>query len=668
MTATDITKIDTTKTGSMTESVRDVFAQVTRYPLDILDPSASLEEDLGIDSVKLGEIFAVLREKYALTDKLVVPRENLRSIETIAESLREFLVLHPPVAHKNGNGNGNGNGHHAHEVVAAVPEALAVEAFSTADFHAEVRNVFGDVTRYPLDILEPHANLEEDLGIDSVKLGEVFAVLREKYALPAVLDLPRERMTTIAGIAESLEKYVMVRQAVPPAQMALRATNADAGEETGGKTTDAAGLPDQRGAFDPDDLQGTDDRRNRPSHPVVPVAVAVVDFEDGVRGIFAEVTRYPLDILDPSASLEEDLGIDSVKLGEVFAVLRERFNLPETLDVPRESMKSIGAIAEALKKYVAPVAEARPFAAQAPLTNGVSHTPTPQRAPEVRVVDRNRPFEGKIALVTGSGRALGKDVAVYLASLGATVIVNSFHSREQGVKTVEEIKAAGGKAIHAWGSVANPQHVEAIFETIEKTYGGLDFFVSNASNGMLAKLEDLTPDHFEKAYRTNVIGLHQCAMRALHLMKKRGGGKIITLSSPASHGYVDYFACMGTVKAAVESLTKSMAIEFAKDNVLVNCVSPGPIYGDLLNKWPESKRLIAEWEQATVCDRLCEDRDVSHFIGYLLQDEVKLFTGSVLVMDGGISVRWGGSSGPVPRTATETTNTAAQNANNLVLA
>ena len=62
-----------------------------------------------------------------------------------------------------------------------------------------------------------------------------------------------------------------------------------------------------------------------------------------------------------------------------------------------------------------------------------------------------------------------------------------------------------------------------------------------------------------------------------------------------------------------------MAIEFARYNVQVNCVSPGPIYGDLLNKWPESKRLIAEWEQATVCDRLCVDRDVSHFIAYLLE-------------------------------------------------
>ena len=94
---------------------------------------------------------------------------------------------------------------------------------------------------------------------------------------------------------------------------------------------------------------------------------------------------------------------------------------------------------------------------------------------------------------------------------------------------------------------------------------------------------------------------------------------------------------MGTVKAAVESLTRSMAIEFAKYNIQVNCVSPGPIYGELLQKWPESERLIKQWESNTAYGRLTEARDVSHFIAYLLSEPVKLFTGSVLILDGGIS-------------------------------
>jgi enoyl-[acyl-carrier protein] reductase III len=557
--------------------LREIFAQVTRYPLEVLDPSASLEEDLGIDSVKLGEVFAVIREQYKLGDMQAIPRERLRTISTIAESLAE---------HMSGNS----------EPAPALPAANGVVR-DRATLFAEVQEVFATVTRYPREILEPEAVLEEDLGIDSVKLGEVFAVLRERYNLPAKLDMPREQFRTIAGIAAGLAEYM-------------------------GAAQPAAASP----------VEGLDER---------------------VRGIFSEVTRYPIEILDPNASLEEDLGIDSVKLGEVFAVLRDQYSLPEKLDLPRESLRSIGAITEALRQHLDASQPPRIEVHHNGHSNGHRNGAHPSAHDEV--VDRSfagltpvrKPFEGKVALVTGSGRALGKDIAVYLASLGATVVVNSFHSREQGAKTVEEIVAAGGKAVHAWGSVANPQQRDAIFDLIDNSFGALDFFISNASNGMLARLEDITVEHLEKAFRTNVIGLHQCALRAVQLMKRRGGGKIITLSSPASHGYVDYFGCMGTVKAAVESLTKSMAIEFAKYNIQVNCVSPGPIYGDLLNKWPESKRLIAEWEQATAYDRLCVDRDVSHFIAYLLSDEVKLFTGSVLVMDGGISVRWGGASSPV---------------------
>jgi enoyl-[acyl-carrier protein] reductase III len=484
------------------------------------------------------------------------------------------------------------------------------------DLNSGVREIFAQVTRYPLEVLDPASSLEEDLGIDSVKLGEVFAVLRERYNLPEKLDLPRENLKTIGGIAEALKIYL--RDAIP-------------------FSAEASGLGEPQPA-------NGNGNGNGNGH------VDAASLQAGVLEIFAQVTRYPLEVLDPSASLEEDLGIDSVKLGEVFAVLREKYNLPEKLDIPREKLKTIGGIADSLHDYVlqsyVPHVEAAPPPIVLPTMppaastvisggNGTHLSPTIAESFAALTPER-KPFAGKVALLTGSGRGLGKDVAVYLAELGASVIVNSFHSRQEGERTVDEIKAAGGDAIHAWGSVANPEHVKTIFDQLESTYGVLDFFISNASNGMLARLVDITPEHWEKAFRTNVVGLHQTSLRAVELMKRRGG-KIITLSTPASHGYVDYFGCMGAVKAAVESLTKSMAIEFAPDNIQVNCVSPGPVYGDLLNKWPESERLIRQWENNTAYTRLCEARDVSHFIAYLLSEPVKLFTGSVLIMDGGIS-------------------------------
>ena len=593
----------------LTERIREIFAHVTRYPLEILAPDASLEEDLGIDSVKLGEVFAVLREKYDLAESTKIPREKLRTIASISKALEEYLKTIPatvPAASQPSNVRHNG------------------------DLRHEVQSIFASVTRYPLDVLDLDASLEEDLGIDSVKLGEVFAVMRERYGLPEKMDVSREQTKTIAGISDALAACLGTRGAPAPVEPKHWAN----GSHSAG--SDAP-------------------RRMNPE-----------EISHSVRQVFADVTRYPMDILEVGANLEEDLGIDSVKLGEIFAVLRERYSLPEDLQIPRESVKTIAGISEALRTYLEGAAgrvavsvpadakreaDVKPEVGVMPaVTGNAAHAYVNGSAAgySSAVLDnsfaaltpQNKPFAGKIALITGSGRALGKDIAVYLAELGASVVVNSFHSRPQGEETVDEIRATGGKAVHAWGSVANPEHVKSIFETVDKTYGGLDFLICNASNGLLAPLEEIGVEYWEKAFRTNVVGLHQCTLRALELMKKRGGGKIITMSSPAAHDYVDYFGCMGAVKAAVENLTKSMAVEYAKYNVQVNCVSPGPVYGDLLDKWPESKRLTAEFEKATPYDRLCESRDVSHFVAYLLSDPVKLFTGSVLVMDGGVSVRW----------------------------
>ena len=132
--------ITTPANGDLAQNIREIFAQVTRYPLEILAPEASLEEDLGIDSVKLGEVFAVLREKYDLAENTEIPREKLRTIASISEALAEHLKAVPRVA---------------------APKAAATsrEFRPTGDFRQEVQSIFASVTRYPLDVLELNASL-----------------------------------------------------------------------------------------------------------------------------------------------------------------------------------------------------------------------------------------------------------------------------------------------------------------------------------------------------------------------------------------------------------------------------------------------------------------------------------------------------------------------------
>src|SRR2546430_2039945 len=364
---------------------------------------------------------------------------------------------------------------------------------------------------------------------------------------------------------------------------------------------------------------------------------------EDVRRIFADVTRYPLEILELQANLEEDLGIDSVKLGEIFAVFREKYNLPPMTELQGrfapERLRTIAGVTGLVAEFVT----ASPATAVAESSAAGAPPKVETVLAGVRVGERGeprarRPFEGKVALVTGSGRGLGKAVARHLADLGATVVVNSFHSRALGESTTAEINAAGGRAVHMWASVASDEQRNALFDEIESQFGALDFFISNASNGILAPLADVTPEHWEKAFRTNVVALQQGAIRAAKLMRRRGGGKIITVSSNAANRYAEYFGCMAPVKAAVESLTKYLAVELAPDNIQVNCVCSGAVYGELIEKWPESAKLVPKWEQEVPVGRLTKPSDVSAMVGALLNDELQHVTGAVIVVDGGRSV------------------------------
>jgi NAD(P)-dependent dehydrogenase (short-subunit alcohol dehydrogenase family)/acyl carrier protein len=480
------------------------------------------------------------------------------------------------------------------------------------DLLARVQQVFADVTRYPIEILEPDASIEEDLGIDSVKLGEIFAALRSKYHLPPAdqmkEQLTPERLGTIAGVAAVVAE--MGTADLPPAVA-----------ETAAPAPDAAGKPAEADTTSP---------------------AAVLE---EVRGIFAEVTRYPVDILETDADLEEELGIDSVKLGEIVAALRKRYALPPPEELqqrfPPERMRTIAGVA-AVVSEVAATKSPRPSGARAtPATVEEGPAVPVGRASGVahQVEPKGRPFEGKIVLVTGSGHGLGKALACHLADLGATVVINSFHSRQRGEATAEEIVAAGGSAVHIWASVANDAQRDSLFDEIESRFGTLDFFVSSASDGTLARMEDVTPNDWEKSFRTNVIGLHQSALRAAQLMKRSGGGKIVTLSMIPTDRYLPYAGCQATVKAGVETLTRYLAVEFAPLNIQVNCVKAGAVYGELLEKWPESGTLIPEWEARTPAGRLCHPEEVAAMVAAVLRDELKFMTGSTIVIDGGHSLR-----------------------------
>lgn len=258
-------------------------------------------------------------------------------------------------------------------------DPLSLQTAPSADIPAEVRAIVADVTRYPIDILEPTADIEEELGIDSVKLGEILSVLRERFHLPPTAELrsrfPATQLRTIGGIADA----VVILSGSAYAAPAPTATPAPAA--------------------------------------AAPQADTDTPLVDEIRQIFAELTRYPLDILSPDADLEDDLGIDSVKLGEIFSVLRERYALPPRTElrdrVTPAQLRTIGGITRIVRTFgnvlpaavsapIAPAAEETPTAAQAPVVAPAPGAALPQGT-RTRTITWADPSVGASAAKTMSG-------------------------------------------------------------------------------------------------------------------------------------------------------------------------------------------------------------------------------------------------------------------------
>jgi enoyl-[acyl-carrier protein] reductase III len=368
----------------------------------------------------------------------------------------------------------------------------------------------------------------------------------------------------------------------------------------------------------------------------------------------AATTRYPTELLTADAELENGLGIDSVKRVEILAALGEKFGLdltPQAAASPARTIADIAFYIDGLLgkggKPAQPVQDAGEEESprvRAGVMAGAVRASMPQSIPAPHFPDNARegepaaarPLSGRVALVTGSGRGIGRTIARLLAHRGATVIVNSFHSREQGEQTAADINAQGGRAVHIWGSVANADHVDEMFRQVEKQFG-LDILVCNASDGRIGSFLELTAEDWQRAFQTNVAGHHQSAVRAAELMRPRGGGSIVTMSAVGAHQFVDGLGCQGVVKAAVESLTRYLACALGPSGIRVNCVAGGPVYGELLAKFPDARAAQSRWESMTPDGELCTPMDLAQTIAFLVSDEARGINGAVWTVDHGFS-------------------------------
>jgi NAD(P)-dependent dehydrogenase (short-subunit alcohol dehydrogenase family)/3-oxoacyl-(acyl-carrier-protein) synthase len=255
---------------------------------------------------------------------------------------------------------------------------------------------------------------------------------------------------------------------------------------------------------------------------------------------------------------------------------------------------------------------------------------------------------GKIALVTGGAKNVGRVIARELARRGARVIINYFHSHDAAKRTQAEWAAEGLVVDLVRASVAQRPQVERMFKEIEQKYGGLDVLVNNAASGALLPGAQVDEEALDRALGTNLKGSLWCSRAAAPLMAGRAGGAIVNISTLGGGQLVmaNYLAC-GPAKAAVESLTRYLAVEYAPLGVRVNTAASGMLTSEVADAFPRAAEMQRTIVEATPLGRLGRPEDLAAVVAFLASDDARWITGQMVLADGGLSL---GSALLSPRT------------------
>ena len=245
-------------------------------------------------------------------------------------------------------------------------------------------------------------------------------------------------------------------------------------------------------------------------------------------------------------------------------------------------------------------------------------------------------LDGRIALITGASRGIGRATALELAAAGAAIAVN-YRSDESGAAAVvAEIEAAGGRALALRADVAKPDEAAALVARCEDELGEIDALVCNAGITRDNLIARISPEDFDAVIATNLGGAFHVCQAAARRMLRRRRGAIVTMSSivgiHGNAGQTNYSAS----KAGLIGLTKSLAKEIGSRGVRVNCIAPGYIATELTDVLPDSARetLLA----STPLGRLGEPEDIARCVRFLVSDAAGFVTGAVLAVDGGLGM------------------------------
>jgi len=250
------------------------------------------------------------------------------------------------------------------------------------------------------------------------------------------------------------------------------------------------------------------------------------------------------------------------------------------------------------------------------------------------------PFDltGKVALVTGSTRGIGKSIAEEMARAGAKVVVSS-RKAEACEQVRAEFEKQGYEVLAQACNVSRKEELQALVDATRKRWGGIDIAVSNAaSNPYYGPLAAIPDEAFDKIFNNNVKSVLWLAAMTLPGMAERGGGSYISVGSIGGIIANTVIGAYGMSKAADHMLVKNLAAEWGPKNVRVNAIAPGLIRTDFAKALWEDPVRRKEREAATPLRRLGEPRDIGGIAAFLASDAAAFITGQVIVADGGVTI------------------------------
>jgi len=247
---------------------------------------------------------------------------------------------------------------------------------------------------------------------------------------------------------------------------------------------------------------------------------------------------------------------------------------------------------------------------------------------------------GKMALVTGSSRGMGRACALRLAEAGADVIVNYVTSRSAAMETAKDIRAMGRRSFVVKADVSQKDDVESMMEYIGEHIQQLDIIVSNAATGGFRPLLAANEKHFENTYHTNVLAMLYLVQAGMPLLEKsQGRAKVIGISSHGSDMALPWYGLIGSSKAALESLARHLTLEVGDKGVNVNIIKSGLVETDSTKRLPGADQMFAHRKDKTMMgERMLSIEDIANAVIFLASPLSDLVQGETLVVDGGAAV------------------------------